>query len=59
MRRLNISALEVRVEDIEQKDRLAELIRSVGASEKSPAYVFVVMATNGLSRLYPFRVRLE
>ena len=59
VRRLNVSALEVRVEDIEQKDRLAELIRSVGASEKSPAYVFVVMATNGLSRLYPFRVRLE
>ena len=59
LRRLNVSALELRVEDIERKDRLAELVRSVGASEKSPAYVFIVMATNGLSRFYPFRVRLE
>ena len=59
VRRLNISALEVRVENIERKDRLAELVRSVGASEKSPAYVFIVMATNGLSRFYPFRVRLD
>ena len=59
MRRLNISALELRVEDIEQKDRLAEILRSVGASDRSPAYVFIVMTTNGLNRFYPFRVRLE
>jgi hypothetical protein len=59
LRRLNISALELRVEDIERKDRLAELVRSVGASEESPAYVFVVMTTSGLNRLYPFRVRQE
>jgi len=58
-RRLNVSALEVRVEDIERKDRLTDLVRSVGASDTSPAYVFIVMATNGLSRFYPFRVRLE
>jgi hypothetical protein len=59
LRRLNISALELRVEDIERKDRLAELVRSVGGSEESPAYVFVVMTTNGLNRFYPFRVRLD
>jgi len=59
VRRLNISAIEVRVEDIERSDRLAGLVRSVGGSDKSPTYVFVVMATNGLSRFYPFRVRLE
>ena len=57
VRRLNVSALEGR--DIEQRDRLAELIRSVGASEKSPAYVFIVMTMNGLNRFYPFRVRSE
>ena len=56
LRRLNISALELRVEDIERKDRLADLVRSVGASDTSPAYVFVVMTTNGLNRFYPFRV---
>ena len=59
LRRLNISALELRVEDIERKDRLAELVKSVGASEQSPAFVFIVMTTNGLNRFYPFRVRLE
>jgi hypothetical protein len=56
LRRLNISALELRVEDVERKDRLGDLARSVGASEQSPAYVFIVMTTNGLNRFYPFRV---
>ena len=56
IRRLNISALELRVEDIERQDRLAALVRSVGASDSSPAYVFIVMTTNGLNRFYPFRV---
>jgi len=59
VRRLNISALELKVEDLERRDRLAQLIQGVGASEKSPAYVFVVMVGNGMSRFYPFRVRLE
>ena len=55
----NISAFEVRVEDVERKDRLAELVRAVRATEEAPAYVFIVMSTNGLNRLYPFRVRVE
>ena len=59
VRRLNISALELRVEDLERKDRLAQLIQGVGASETSPAFLFVVMAGNGMSRFYPFKVRLE
>jgi hypothetical protein len=59
VRRLNISALELKVEDLERKDRLAQLIQGVGASETSPAFVFVVMAGNGMNRFYPFRVRLE
>jgi len=59
VRRLNISALELRVEDLERKDRLAQLLQGVAASEQSPAFVFVVMVGNGMSRFYPFRVRLE
>ncbi len=59
IRRLNVSALELRVENLERKDRLVELVRGVRASEESPALVFVVMSTNGLSRFYPFRVRLD
>jgi hypothetical protein len=58
-RRLNMSALEVRVEDIERKDLRAGLVKSVGGSDKTPVYVFVIMATNGLSRYYPFRVTLD
>ena len=34
LRRLNISALELRVDDLERRDRLAALIQSVGASKK-------------------------
>jgi hypothetical protein len=59
LRLKNISAFEVRVEDVERKDRLAQLIRDVRASADDPAYVFIVMAANGLNRLYPFRVKIE
>ena len=59
LRLKNITAFEVRVEDVERKDRLAQLIRDVRASAEDPAYVFIVMAANGLNRLYPFRVKIE
>jgi hypothetical protein len=55
----NISAFEVRVEDVERKETLARLIRDVRATDDFPAYVFVVMTANGLNRLYPFRVKAE
>jgi hypothetical protein len=55
----SISAIDVRIEDVERKERLAELIRAVGGSEDVATYVFVVMVTNGLERLYPFRVKIE
>ncbi len=59
MRLLNISALEMRVEDVEQKNRLNDLIRAVGGTQDVKTYVFIVMTTNGLERLYPFRVKIE
>src|SRR5688572_13546046 len=59
VRLLNISAFEMRVEDVEQKERLDDLIRAVGGTEDVRTYVFVVMATSGLQRLYPFRVKVE
>ena len=55
----SISAFDVRVEDVERKAPLASLIRAVGGTEEMPAYVFIVMVTNGLERLYPFRVKIE
>ena len=51
--------MEMRVEDVQRKERLASLIRAVGGSEDVATYVFVVMVTNGLERLYPFRVKIE
>lgn len=59
LRLMNISAFEMRVEDVERTDRLAQLVRDVRASAEVPAYVFIVMSTNGLNRLYPFRVGVE
>ena len=55
----SISAIDVRIEDVERKERLADLIRAVGGTEEMPTYVFIVMVTNGLERLYPFRVKIE
>lgn len=55
----SISAIDVRIEDVERKEPLAALIRAVGGTEEMPAYVFIVMVTNGLERLYPFRVKIE
>jgi hypothetical protein len=59
VRQRNISAIEMKVEDVERPDRLASLIRAVGGSEEAHAYVFIVLVTNGLERLYPFRVKIE
>ena len=59
MRLRSISAFDVRVENVERKEQLASLIRAVGGTDETPAYVFVVMVTNGLERLYPFRVKIE
>src|SRR4029453_15205827 len=36
----SISAIDVRIEDVERKERLADLIRAVGGTEEMPAYVF-------------------
>ena len=59
VRLLNISAMEMRVEDVESKERRDSLIRAVGGSEEVATYVFIAMVTNGLERLYPFRVKIE
>jgi hypothetical protein len=59
LRLKNLIAFEMRVENVERKDRLGQLIRDVRASAEDPAYVFIVMSANGLNRLYPFRVRVD
>jgi hypothetical protein len=59
IRVLNVSAIEIRVQDLESAARIRELRKSVRASETAPAYFFVVMATNGLERYYPARLDVE
>jgi hypothetical protein len=56
IRTLNLSAIEVRVSDLERVENLDQLRKSVRASDAAPAFVFVVMTTNGLERYYPFRL---
>lgn len=58
-RMVNVFALELRVADLEQPGRVAELLESVRASGDNPGYVFVVMFSSGLMRYYPVRLALE
>ncbi len=55
-RPLDVSAIEIRIADLERTDRLRRLLHNVRASEDTPGYVFVVMASGGLGRFYPFRI---
>jgi hypothetical protein len=56
---VNVFALELRVADLEQPARVAQLLESVRASGDNPGYVFVVMFSSGLMRYYPVRLALE
>lgn len=58
-RMVNVFALELRVADLEQPAKVAELLESVRASGDNPGYVFVVMFSSGLMRYYPVRLALE
>lgn len=55
-RMVNVFASEVRVVDLEQSARLAQLLEAVEASGDNPGYVFVVMFSNGMIRYFPVRV---
>jgi hypothetical protein len=58
-RMVNVFALELRVADLEQPAKAAQLLASVRASGDNPGYVFVVMFSGGLMRYYPVRFALE
>jgi hypothetical protein len=58
-RMVNVFALELRVADLEQPAKVAQLLESVRASGDNPGYVFVVMFSGGLMRYYPVRLTLE
>ncbi len=58
-RPLNISAIEIRVADLERREQIDRLFRSVRARDDNPAYVFLVLQSDGLVRYYPFRIALS
>jgi hypothetical protein len=57
-RRVGVTALQVRVADLEQPARVAELLRAVGAGERDNGYFFLVLAAEGLTRYYPFKMKV-
>ena len=57
LRQLNISTYEVRASDLERRDTVERLLKSVKASVDSPAYAFVVLTMSGVAaRYYPIRL---
>ena len=56
-RPLNIYAIEIRIVELEQRAALERLYHNVRASEDNPAYVFVILQSDGFVRYYPFRIQ--
>lgn len=56
-RRMNVYAVSLRVVDLETRDRIEALLRSVRASADNPGYALVGIQSNGgLIKYYPFRL---
>jgi hypothetical protein len=57
-RRVGVTAVAVRVADLEQQERIAELHRAVGQPEGGDkAYFFLILTSGGVTQYYPFRMR--
>ena len=55
-RKLNVYALEVRVADLERRDKIEQMLEAVHASQDSPGYAFVVLSGGDYQRFYPIRL---
>lgn len=51
-RQLNVYAAELRIAEVEQPERAARLVRSVGGTKDNPAYLFVTLDNGSVSREY-------
>jgi hypothetical protein len=57
-RAVGVTALAVRVADLEDPARIAELHRAIRQPEGGDkAYFFLALASGGITRYYPFRMR--
>lgn len=58
LRPAGVTAVNVRVADLERPARIAELHRAIGRPEGGEdAYFFLVLTSGGITRYYPFRMR--
>jgi len=58
VRPLDIVALDLRIQGMDDEERLRKLWRDVRASEANPAYMFVTMSTGQVIREYMAELRL-
>ena len=56
-RPLNIYAVEIRIVELEQRASVERLYDNVKAGDDNPAYVFVILQSDGFVRYYPFRIQ--
>jgi hypothetical protein len=57
-RPVGVTAVAVRVADLERPERIADLHKAIGEPEGGDnAYFFLVLTSGGITRYYPFRIR--
>ena len=58
-RKIGVTAIEVRIADLEQPGRIAELLKGVDEESGASAYFFFVLAGDGMVRYYPFKMKIS
>jgi hypothetical protein len=57
-RPVGVTAVDVRVAELERPERIAELHKTIGVPEGGDrAYFFLVLTSGGMTRYYPFRIK--
>jgi hypothetical protein len=54
--KLNVYALGLRIVDLERREKIDALLKSVRATYDNPGYAFIGMAADGYVRYYPMRL---
>jgi hypothetical protein len=54
--KLNVYAMEVRIADLERRDRIDSLLKAVRATPDTPGYAFIVLSGGDYQRFYPIRL---
>ena len=58
-RKIGVTASEVRIADLEQPERIAELLKGIDEESGASAYFFFVLAGDGMVRYYPFKFKIS